>query len=134
MGALHDAGLAVAPCGDVRVDLTALQRGERELGPDGHRGAQREDGDGEQAEQRQEDGHDADRGRVGVMRRGEPGALLQPGTPGRAVGTVRLLMKGCGPVYGSDHADLGRTTHNSEPFRLGHHRRPLGAARAGGTA
>ena len=52
VGALHDAGLAVAPCGDVRVDLTALQRGERELGRDGHRGAQREDGDGEQAEQR----------------------------------------------------------------------------------
>ena len=65
------------------------------------------------------------------MRRGEPGALLQPGTPGRAVGTVRLLVKGCGPVYGSDHADLGRTTHNAEPFRLGRHRRPLGGRSSG---
>ena len=53
------------------------------------------------------------------MRRGEPGALLQPGSPGRAVGTVRLLVKVCGPVYGSDHADLGRTTHDPQPLRLG---------------
>ena len=113
MGALHDAGLAVAPRGDVRVDLTALQRGERELGGDRHRGAEREDDDGQQAEHGQEDGHDVERAGMGVMRRGGPGALLQPGSPGRAVGTVRLLVKGCGPVYGSDHADLGtrpRTT------------------------
>ena len=39
MGALHDAGPPVALRGDVRVDLTAFQRGERELGRDGHRGA-----------------------------------------------------------------------------------------------
>ena len=97
VGALHDAGLAVAPCGDVRVDLTALQRGERELGRDGDRGAERQHGDGEQAEHGQQDGHDVDRARAGGVRRGEPGALLQPGSPGRAVGTVRLLVKGCGP-------------------------------------
>ena len=35
--------------------------------------------------------------RCAVMRRGWPGALLQPGSPGRAVGTVRLLKKGCLP-------------------------------------
>ena len=83
--------------GDVRVDLAAFQRGERELGRDGHRGACREDDDGEHAQERHEDAHDGAGRAVCVMRRGWPGALLQPGSPGRAVGTVRLLKKGCPP-------------------------------------
>ena len=71
--------------------------------------------------------------RCGVMRRGWPGALLQPGSPGRAVGTVRLLKKVRQPQctgwrsgsadVGRAHGwvDLGRPTHDTEPLRLVRH-------------
>ncbi len=59
MGALHGAGPAVVGVGDVRVDLAALQRRERELGRDGHERAHRERGDAEQAQHGQQDCHRA---------------------------------------------------------------------------
>ena len=89
---LHGVRAAVADLGHVRVDLAALQRGERELRGHRDRGAQGERGDGEQAEHGQQHGHGvAGRSRPagadGVVRRDRPGLLLEPGSAGRAVGT-----------------------------------------------
>ena len=97
--ALHGVRAAVADLGDVRVDLAALQRGERELR--GHRDgrAQGERGHREQAEHGQQHGHG-----VAVRRRGEAGGWCAGSDPAGYCNPARRGVRwarACSPRAGS---------------------------------